>query len=132
MYSDEQIGRCCVSTYPAHLLYCTQRPQLSSSTPNLFYPLPPPRTTLPLPCKVLRRGESSQGICLSLAEPPDSASLSLEYAAGFCPRCTSFGKEKIKGRLTLYTSVINRYLLCAETVVFTQWYTSSTDVISKS
>lgn len=127
MYSDEQIGRCCVSC-SSPILYT----EATASTPNLFYPLPPPRTPLPLPCRVLQRGESSQGICLSLAEPPDYASLSLEYAASFCPHCTSFRKEKMKGGLTLYTNVINKYILCAETVVFTQQYASSTEIFSKS
>jgi len=113
------------------LLHCMQRPQKkrSSSIPILFTTLPPPRARLPLPCRVLQRGESSQGTCLSPEEPPDSASLSLEYGVSFCPRCTSFRKERKKAWLTLYTTVINKHLLGAE---ITQWYTSSMKVISKS
>lgn len=127
------MGRCCVCTYHAQVCYIVCRGHSSPLPSQLSFLLSLHHaTSLPLPCRVLQRGESSRGTCLSPAEPPDSASLSLEYAASFCPRCTSFRKERKKGWLTLYTSVINKYLLCAETVVFGQQYTSSIKVILKS
>lgn len=73
-------------------------PQLSSSTPALFPPLPLPHTPYhSLPCRVLQKGESFQRTVFCLPEPPDSVSLSLESAASFCPHCTSFRKERKEG-----------------------------------
>lgn len=87
-------------------------PQLSSSTPALFPPLPLPHAPYhSLPCRVLQKGESFQRTVFCLPEPPDSVSLSLESAASFCPHCTSFRKERKEGWVTLYISVNKKYLL---------------------
>lgn len=113
----KQMGRCCVCIYHAQGCYT-----LCRATALLFHPNSPPLFPSPpnpiiLPCRVLQRGESSQKIVFCLPEPPDSVSLSLESAASFCPHCTSFRKERKEGWLTLFTSIINKYLLCTETMV---------------
>lgn len=126
------MGRCCVCIYHAQVCYT-----LCRATALLFHPNPPsssllPPQPVPLPCRALQRGESSRRTVFCLPVPPDSVSLSLESAASFCPHCTSFRKERNEGRLTSYTSVISKYLLCTEILVFRQWHTSRRKVILKS
>lgn len=80
----------------------------------------PPCSPPALPCTAQERVGCSQGTCLSPAEPPDSASVSPEDAASFCPHCTSFRKERMKEWLMFHSTVINGYLLRAEPFVFRQ------------